>query len=160
MPDRRVNIADLVSNFRTHIKAYKSKDTKEAEIRQQFIDTFWRALGWDVGDTKGVGPAESEVIIEKNVETAEAGGLRNRRPDYLFRLGGFARFIVEAKKPAIDIDDDTDAIFQAKQYAWNSTIPFAILTDFEQFRLCDTTLKPIFNDPRRSLVKEFALEYE
>lgn len=160
MPDRRVNIADLVANFRTHIKAYKSKETKEAEVRQQFIDPFWRALGWDVGDTRGVGPSESEVIIEKNVETVDAGGLRSRRPDYLFRLGGFARFIVEAKKPAIDIDEDKDAVFQAKQYAWNSTIPFAILTDFEQFRLYDTTLKPVFNEPRRGLVKEFALDYD
>jgi hypothetical protein len=160
MTDRRVTIANLVQNFRAHIKAYKSKDTKEAEIRQQFIDPFWRALGWDVGDTKGVGPSESEVIIEKNVETVDAGGLRVRRPDYLFRLGGFARFIVEAKKPFIDIDHDGDAIFQAKQYAWNSTIPFAVLTDFEQFRLYDTTLKPIFNDPRRGWVKEFALDYD
>lgn len=156
MPDRSPSIAALVANFRAHVKAYKSKDTKEAEIRQQFIDPFWRALGWDVGDTRGAGPTEAEFIIEKNVETVDAGGLRSRRPDYLFRLGGFARFIVEAKKPAIDIDDDRDAIFQAKQYAWNSTIPFAVLTDFEQFRLYDTTLKPVLTDPRRGLVKDIA----
>jgi hypothetical protein len=160
MPDHSASISDLVRNFRTHIKAYKSKETKEAEIRQQFIDPFWRALGWDVGDSKGVGPTESEVIIEKNVETIDAGGLRSRRPDYLFRLGGFARFIVETKKPFIDIDDDRDAIFQAKQYAWNSTIPFAILTNFEEFRLYDTTLKPIFNDQQRGLVKEVVLDYD
>jgi hypothetical protein len=160
MRDQIPDVSSLVLNFRAHIKAYKSKETKEAEIRQQFIDPFWKALGWDVGDTKGVGPTEAEVIIEKNVETVDAGGFRSRRPDYLFRLGGFARFIVEAKKPAIDIDDDKDAIFQAKQYAWNSTIPFAILTDFEQFRLYDTTLKPVFNDPGRGLVKEFALDYD
>lgn len=160
MAEETPHISLLVRGFRKHIKAYKSKDTKEAEIRQQFIDPFWRLLGWDVGDTKQVGPAEAEVIIEKSVETAEPGGLRSRRPDYLFRLGGFSRFIVEAKKPAIDIDDDKDAIFQTKQYAWNSTIPFAVLTDFEQFRLYDTTLQPIFNDPRRGLVKEFALDYD
>jgi hypothetical protein len=153
-------IASLVGTFRAHVKEYKSPGTKEAAIRQQFIDPFWRLLGWDVGDTKGVGPTEAEVIIEKNVETVDAGGLRSRRPDYLFRLGGFARFIVEAKKPAVDIDEDKDAIFQAKQYAWNSTIPFAVLTDFDQFRLYDTTLKPIINDPRRGLVKEFALDYD
>ena len=35
-----------------------------------------------------------------------------------------------------------------------------MLTNFEQFRLYDTTLKPIFNDPRRGLVKEFALDYD
>lgn len=153
------DIRKLVQGFAKHIKAYKSKETKEAEIRQQFIDPFWRALGWDVGDTKHIGPTLAEVIIEKNVETAEATGLRNRRPDYLFRLGGFPRFIVEAKKPAVDIDDDKESIFQAKQYAWNSTIPFAILTDFEQFRLFDTTLKPIFQDPHRGLVKDFSIDY-
>ena len=91
MSDRTINIADLVQGLRTHIKAHKSKDTKEAEIRQQFIDPFWRALAWDVGDTRQVGPSDAEVIIEKNVETVDAGGLRNRRPDYLFRLGGLLR---------------------------------------------------------------------
>lgn len=160
MATHRMPIDKLVAKFREHIKQYKSKEMKEAEIRQQFIDPFWRALGWDVGDSKGLGPTEAEVVIEKNVETVDAGGLRSRRPDYLFRLGGFPRFIVEAKKPAINIDQDHDAIFQAKQYAWNSTIPFAILTDFEQFRLYDTTLQPVFNDPRRGLVKEFALDYD
>jgi len=35
-----------------------------------------------------------------------------------------------------------------------------VLTDFEQFRLYDTTLKPIFKDPRRSLVNEFAIDYD
>lgn len=160
MSDFRTDIVDLVQRFRTHIKQYKSSATKEAEIRQQFIDPFWRALGWDVGDTRGVGPSEADVIIEKNVETVDSGGIRSRRPDYLFRLSGFARFVVEAKKPAIDLDNDPAGIFQAKSYAWNSTIPFAILTDFEQFRLFDTTLKPIFNEPARGLVAEFKIDFD
>jgi len=153
------DIAQLVHGFAQHIRHYKSSATKEAEIRQQYIDPFWRALGWDVGDTGHVGPAEAEVIIEKTVETAEAGGLRSRRPDYLFRLGGFPRFVVEAKKPAVDIDAERNAIFQTKMYAWNATIPFAILTDFEQFRLYDTTLKPIFEEPGRGVVTEFKLDF-
>jgi len=154
-----VNITDLVQGFSTHITALKAKETKEASIRQSFIDPFWRALGWDVGDEAQRGPAEAEVIVENNVETAESSGLHNRAVDYLFRLNGFPRFVVEAKKPAVDIDSDKDAIFQAKRYAWNKTIPFAILTDFEQFRLYDTTLKPIYNDPGRGLVSEFSLDY-
>jgi len=153
------DIRSLVQGFRKDVKEYRSKDTKEAAIRQQFIDRFWEALGWDVGDTRQVGPTQADVIIEKNIETVESTGLRNRRPDYLFRFGGFPRFIVEAKKPAVDIDADKDAIFQAKQYAWNSTIPFAILTNFEQFRLYDTTLKPIFGQPERGLVGELSLDY-
>jgi hypothetical protein len=155
-----LDIDKLVLNFRTHIRQYKASDTKEAEIRQQFIDPFWRALGWDVGDTAGVGPQNAEVIIEKNVETAESGGLRTRRPDYVFRVAGRERFIVEAKKPAVDLDEDKDAIYQAKQYAWNSGIHFAILTDFESFRLFDTTLKPVFELPQRGIVSEFVLDFD
>lgn len=157
--DTADDIAQLAHGFAKHIKHYKSGATKEAEIRQQFIDPFWRALGWDVGDTDQTGPADAEVLIEKTVETAEAGGLRSRRPDYLFRLGGFPRFIVEAKKPAVDIDADRSAIFQAKMYAWNATIPFAVLTDFEQFRLFDTTLKPILEESGRGLIIDFKLDF-
>ena len=160
MSQPEIGIADLVHGFAFHIKAIKAPGTQEATIRQNYLDPFWRAQGWDVGDTVQCGPAESEVIIEKTVETVDASGLRYRRPDYLFRLGGFPRFIVEAKKPSVDIDADLEAIFQAKQYAWNSTMPFAILTNFEQFRLYDTTLKPILNDPRRGLIKEFSLNYD
>lgn len=160
MSQPAIGIGELVHGFASHIRELKSSATKEATIRQNYIDPFWRALGWDVGDGMQRGPAECEVIIEKSVETAEPSGLRNRRPDYLFRVGGFPRFILEAKKPFIDLDTDHDAIFQAKQYAWNSTIPFAILTDFEQFRLYDTTLKPILHEPQRGLVRDFSLDYD
>jgi hypothetical protein len=160
MASNSETIQALVHKFRAHVKAYKSKNIKEAEIRQQFIDPFWRALGWDVGDSKGVGPSQSDVIIEKSVDTVDSGGLRSRRPDYIFRLGGFPRFIVEAKKPIIDIDEDRDAILQTKSYAWNSTIPLAILTDFEQFRLYDTTPKPDFHHPLRGIIHEFCLDYD
>lgn len=160
MAPKNISIQDLVQGFAAHLKELHAAETNEASLRQNYIDPFWRALGWDVGDTVQLGPAESDVIVEKNVQTVDANGLRNRRPDYLFRIGGFPRFIVEAKKPTLDLDDDKDAIFQAKQYAWNSTIPFAVLTDFGHFRLYDATLKPIYQEPGRGIIKEFAINFE
>ena len=94
------------------------------------------------------------------MDSTEDDGLRSREPDYLFRVNGFPRFIVEAKKPAVDLDTDKKAIFQAKRYAWSAAIPFAVLTDFEQFRLYDTTLKPVLNEPQRGLVREFAIDFQ
>jgi hypothetical protein len=38
---------------------------------------------------------------------------------------------------------DKKGVYQAKRYAWSATMTFAILTNFAQFRLYDTTLKPI-----------------
>ncbi len=159
MAAANITIQELVAGYAAHQKELLSPETNEAAVRQNYIDPFWRALGWDIGDAAQRGPAGADVIIEKIVQTVDANGMRNRRPDYLFRLGGFPRFIVEAKKPSGNLEDK-EAVFQAKQYAWNSTIPFAVLTDFAHFRLYDTTLKPIFHDPVRGLINEFSLNFD
>ncbi len=160
MPLPAATIRSLVQGFASHIRELKSPEYKESQVRLHYIDPFWKLLGWDVSNDEQRAPQEVEVLIEPSMDSAEDDGLRSREPDYLFRVSGFSRFIVEAKKPAVDLDADKKAIYQAKRYAWNATIPFAILTDFEQFRLYDATLKPILNDPGRGLVREFSIDFQ
>jgi type I restriction-modification system DNA methylase subunit len=155
-----MTIKTLVQGFGDNIRQLKSPQYKESQARLHYIDPFWKLLGWDVSNEKQVPPQDLEVIVEPSMESVEDEGLRTREPDYLFCVNGFSRFIVEAKKPAIDIDTERKAIFQTKRYAWNATIPFAILTDFEQFRLYDTTLRPILNEPARGLVQEFKIDFQ
>jgi hypothetical protein len=152
-------IRDLVQDFAEHIRELKSPRYKESRLRLDYLDDFWRLLGWTVGSTDQP-PQNVDVLIEPSMDSVEDDGLRMRAPDYLFRLNGFPRFIVEAKKPSIDVDADRRAIYQAKGYAWNATNPLAILTDFEQFRLYDTTLRPILTEPSRGLIQEFSLNFE
>ena len=153
-------IAELVQGFSANIRTLRAEQTLEATVRQEYIDPFWQALGWDVANTAHRGAAEKDVVIEPSVATIERHRLRSRRPDYLFRIDGFPRFIVEAKRPAVDLATDCDAIFQAKTYAWSAQIPFALLTDFEEFRLFDATLKPDYDEPGRGLIEDFDLRYE
>jgi hypothetical protein len=153
-------VRKLVEGFRANLSALRDPQTVEAVVRSEYIDPFWEALGWDVANRQHRNPAEKDVLIEAPVGTIEGERLRNRRPDYLFRIGGFPRFVVEAKKPAVDLKDDKESIFQAKTYAWSAQIPFAILTNFEQFRLYDTTLKPYFDEPSRGLIADFDLRFE
>lgn len=153
-------ISELVHGFSTNIRTLRDPQTLEAVVRQEYIDPFWKALGWDVANTAHRSAAEKDVVIEAPVVTIEDQRLRPRRPDYLFRIDGFSRFIVEAKKPAVDLAADRVAIFKAKTYAWSAQIPFAILTDFEEFRLFDATLKPNHDDPQRGLIEDFDLRYE
>jgi len=155
-----MSIQTLVQGFAKNIRALKASDYKESSVRLQYIDRFWELLDWDVVNREQRPPQDVEVMIEPSMDSAEDDGLKSREPDYLFRLNGFPRFIVEAKKPAVDLDTDKKAIFQTKRYAWNATIPFAILTDFEQFRLYDTTLKPVLNEPHRGLVREFKIDFQ
>ncbi len=154
------DIKALVRGFATNLRLLKAPDYKESQARLHYIDPFWSLLGWDIHNNAQRAPQDVEVIVEPSMDSVDDRGLRSREPDYLFRINGFARFIVEAKKPSVDLDGDRGAIFQAKRYAWSARIPFAVLTDFEEFRLYDTTLKPILNEPGRGLVSEFSLNFQ
>jgi type I restriction-modification system DNA methylase subunit len=156
----KVQIRKLAEAFRRNLHQLKEADVPEAVIRQEYIDHFWELLGWDIHNHKHRPPAQKDVIIESSISTIEAEQVRSRRPDYIFRIDGFSRFVSEAKKLSIDLTHDKDAIFQAKTYAWNAQIPFAVLTNFEQFRLFDATIRPYINDPLRGIVSDFDLRFE
>lgn len=160
MSDTGRAIRELAQGFAQHIRELKAANYKESQLRLHYLDPFWELLGWDVHNRRQQAPQDVEVLVEPSMDTVDDEGLRTREPDYLFRLNGFPRFVVEAKKPAVDIDTDRKAIYQAKRYAWNATIPFAVLTDFEQFSLYDATLRPILNEPGRGLVKDFSIHFE
>ncbi len=160
MSNSETTIKSLVQGFATHIRELKGPSYKESQVRLHYIDPFWELLGWDVDNRQQRPPQDVEVQVEPSMDSVDDEGLRSREPDYLFRANGFPRFVVEAKKPSVDLDTDKKAIFQAKRYAWNASIPFAVLFDFEQFRLYDATLKPRLNDPGRGLVKDFAIDFQ
>jgi hypothetical protein len=154
-----VTIESLVAKFADNIRELKSPATKEATLRVQYLDPLFKLLGWDVSNDAGSPLDEQDVVIEPSIEVAERDRLRARRPDYLFRIGGHAELTCEAKKPAIDIDRDLEAIFQAKRDAYSLGLPFAILTDFEHFRLYDTGYQPDIASPRHGLVSDFSLGF-
>ena len=41
-------IADLVERFAHNLDAYSRADYKETEVRHEYIDPFFEALGWDI----------------------------------------------------------------------------------------------------------------
>lgn len=159
MTDSRAAIRRLVEGFARRLPELMGPSANETTIRLEFIDPFWAALGWDVQNVRQRSSAEKDVVAETVVGTYEGTRLRARRPDYFFRTGGFPRFIVEAKKPSVELADDRASIFQAKTYAWSARMPFAILTNFKRLRLFDCTLKPMIDDPERGMVREFDIGF-
>jgi adenine-specific DNA-methyltransferase len=142
-------LAILIAKFNQHRSHYLSTAYNETDVRAEFIDPLFEALGWDVSNRAGHGPHEKEVIREKS----EVSG----RSDYQFQLNGRVMFIVEAKAPHVPLDR-TDVIMQAKKYAWNSKeTSIAAITDFEEFRLYDATVKPDPKHPEVGLI--FATKY-
>lgn len=135
-------IADLVQRFNEQGDAYKSGQYNEAQLRQEFIDPMFKALGWDMENISGYAEAYKDVIHEDAIRIGGA----TKAPDYCFRIGGTRKFFLEAKKPSVDIKTDAHPAFQLRRYAWSAKLPLSILTDFEEFAVYDCRVEPRLTD--------------
>lgn len=145
----------LVELFRNNIKIYKSSNYDEANTRVDFIDKFFSLLDWDVSNEEDKSEAYRDVVREDKVEIEG----KQKAPDYSFRIGGTRKFFVEAKKPAVNIKEEVDPSFQVRRYGWTAKLPLSILTDFEEFTVFDTRIKPILND-KSSVARIFYCNFE
>lgn len=135
-------IKDLVARFKQNEKSYTSVIYDESNTRTDFIDKFFEALNWDVRNDNGFAERFREVVREDKVVING----QTKAPDYSFRLGGQKIFFVEAKKPSVNIKDDIAPAYQLRRYAYTAKLPLSILTDFEEFAVFDTKIKPSPND--------------
>ena len=72
------SILQLVEHFETHRLAYLSPDYNETQVRREFIDPFFEALGWDVFNKQGYAEAYKDVIHEDAIKVGGA----TKAPDY------------------------------------------------------------------------------
>jgi len=132
-------ISDLVIRFEEQYDSYKRSEYNETLTRRDFIDPFFKALGWDIDNENGYAEAYREVIHEDKVKVGKA----TKAPDYSFRLSGGKRlFFVEAKKPSVVVKDEIQPAYQIRRYGWSAKHPVSIITDFEEFAIYDCTKKP------------------
>ena len=134
-----LQIQDLVTRFEEQSDSYHSVNYNETLTRRDFIDPFFKALGWDIDNSQGYAEAYREVIHEDKVSVGGA----TKAPDYSFKLAGGKRlFFVEAKKPSVDIKNNIQPAYQIRRYGWSAKLPVSIITDFEEFSVYDCTRKP------------------
>lgn len=136
-------IKSLVERFDEQKEFYKRAEYNETQTRRDFIDPFWKALGWDIDNENGYAESYREVIHEDRVKVGGA----TKAPDYSFRLvGGKRLFFLEAKKPSVAIKNDIAPAYQVRRYGWSAKMPISIITDFEEFAIYDCNTKPKPND--------------
>jgi adenine-specific DNA-methyltransferase len=132
-------VAGLVHEFDQNKDQYVSSKYQESQVRTDFIDKFFLALGWDVRHIEQTNPREQEVQIENNSDS-----ISNRKVDYAFFLApDFQRpvFLVEAKKPSV-ILKSKDFYFQTVRYGFMRGTTVTVLTDFKEFHILDCRRKP------------------
>jgi hypothetical protein len=135
-------VVQLVERFERHFDAYHAPGYNEETLRNDFLNPFFEALGWDVANRQGFDHTNRQVVLEQSIEVAG----RKRAPDYRFQIGGAAKFFVEAKKPAVNIATDVAPAFQLKRYAWTAKLPLSILTDFEALAVYDCRARQFKTD--------------
>ncbi len=85
-------VRDLVERFERNREAYRSGQYNEMQLRQEFLDPFFEALGWDMNNRQGYAEAYKDVIHEDSIKV----GADTKAPDYCFRIGGTRKFFLEA----------------------------------------------------------------
>jgi len=131
-------VATLIDRFEQNRDSYKSQSYNETQVRREFLDPFFEALGWDIANKQGHAEAYKDVIHE---DAIKIGG-NTKAPDYCFRVGGARKFFLEAKKPAVNVKDEIPPAYQLRRYAWSAKLPLSILTDFEEFAVYDCRTRP------------------
>ena len=76
----REKLLQLVAKFDKDKNHYLSKGYPEAQVRLDFLNPLFEALGWDIENKGHKPPQERDVIVELSPETTG-------RPDYNFRWG-------------------------------------------------------------------------
>lgn len=138
-PDDVLALIDRFGEQRAH---FEQPDYNETHVRIDFINPFFKALGWDVDNQSGLPPSLRDVVHEDALRIGD----HTKAPDYAFRIGGVRKFFVEAKKPARDLKRDAKAAYQLRRYGWSAGLNVSILTDFAEFAVYDCRLKPSEKD--------------
>src|SRR5262249_43382943 len=142
--------------FRRNLESYLDPEYKEARVRQEFIDPFFSALGWDMSNQSGYAEAYKDVIHE---DTLRISGVGAKAPDYSFRIGGTRKFFVEAKKPAVMLKSEAEPAMQLRRYSWSAKLPLGIVTDFHEFAIYDTRVRPREGD-KASVARTYYCTFE
>jgi hypothetical protein len=129
----------LCQRFAKYRPEYR-KGLDEYSLRNEYLDPFFEALGWDVRNTKDDPPFMRDVRVEYRAYD----GVINGKADYVFRIGGFDRFVCEAKKFPEKLENHR---FQLQNYVYNLRLWIGLTTNFDELNLFVVGGKPSREKP-------------
>jgi len=120
MPAPQV-VRDLIERFERNRAAYMMPTYNETEVRREFLDPLFGAMGWDMDNSAGYAEPYKDVVHEYRLRI----GKETKAPDYSFRIGGTRKFFVEAKRPSVNVQVDRAGAYQLRRYAWSAKLPLS-----------------------------------
>lgn len=138
------SIEELVKKYSSGRENYLSATYNETQLRADFLDPFFELLGWDIKNSKNKTTNEREVLLEEPLKEDVSSNIK--KPDYTFRLFSERKFYLEAKKPNVKIESDTEAAKQVRRYGFTAKLKISILSNFEHLIIYDCSKKVEEND--------------
>ena len=129
----------LVEKYKSNRDFYRTPKFNETQVRNEFLDPMFEALGWDIRNMSGKSTNEREVLLEESLKTNAS--TYSKKPDYTFRLFGERKFFLEAKKPCVDISIDDNPARQVRRYGYTANLKISVLSNFEDLYIYDTSYK-------------------
>ena len=148
-------VTELVNHFNKDLANCTRPDYNESQVRKDYIDKFFIALGWDVNHEHQRNTYAQEVRVEKTIKNIAA---RTKFADYWFALGPeFWKpvFFVEAKKPSVPLETPSNC-FQTIRYGYSSSkASLSILTNFKELIVLDCRYLPDFDTATQRIHKKY-----
>lgn len=94
-------VAELVQTYSNNYPQFQRATYNETQVRVDFVNRFFKLLGWDVDNERGLPQHLREVTHEATVVVEEDGVHRSKKPDYSFKVGTEVLYFLETKKPAV-----------------------------------------------------------
>ena len=148
-------IHTLVEKYEANKEFYRTSKFNETQLRNEFLDPLFEALGWDIRNEAGKSTNEREVLLEEALKANAYS--HSKKPDYTFRLYGERKFFLEAKKPCVHIETEDEPAKQVRRYGYTAGLKISVLSNFEYLYIYDTSF-PVEKDDTR--VKAIVREYK
>ena len=135
-------IAELVQTYNENYDQFQRVTYNETQVRVDFVNRFFKLLGWDVDNERGLPQHLREVTHEATVVVEENGVHRSKKPDYSFKVGSEVLYFLETKKPAVNLTVDAAPAFQLRRYGWSGNLKISVLTNFTDLYIYDCSVRP------------------
>lgn len=137
------NLQTLIERYNSDVDYYRSTRYNETQLRTDFLDQLFTILGWDITNVSGKTTNEREVLVEEGLRFR--AGDNTKKPDYTFRLFSERKFFVEAKKPSVQVNIDSEPAKQIRRYGFTAKLKISVLSNFEYTAIYDCS-NPVSED--------------
>ena len=135
-------VDELVQTYSDNYPQFQRVTYNETQVRVDFVNRFFKLLGWDVDNERGLPQHLREVTHEATVVVEEDGVHRSKKPDYSFKIGTEVLYFLETKKPAVNLTVDAAPAFQLRRYGWSGNLKVSALTNFTDLYIYDCSVRP------------------